>query len=112
MFTEIDHSISAGFSLMGNRWKRKNDNIGLAYVASGISKAHRDYLKAGGKGFMLGDGNLNYSWEHLTELYYSTALVENHIYLTGTYQFLVNPGYNADRQGPVNIFSVRLHARI
>jgi len=111
-FTEIDHSISAGLSLTGQRWKRENDNIGLAYVASGISNPHRDYLKAGGKGFMLGDGNLNYSIEHLTELYYSTELVKNHIYLTGAYQFLVNPGYNRDRQGPVNIFSVRLHARI
>ena len=111
-FTEIDHSISAGLSLTGQRWKRENDNIGLAYVASGISNPHRDYLKAGGKGFMLGDGNLNYSLEHLTELYYSAELVKNHIYLTGAYQFLVNPGYNRDRQGPVNIFSVRLHARI
>lgn len=111
-FTEIDHSISAGLSLTGKRWKRENDNIGIAYVASGISNSHRDYLKAGGKGFMLGDGNLNYSLEHLTELYYSAELVKNHIYLTGACQFLVNPGYNRDRQGPVNIFSVRLHARI
>lgn len=111
-FTEIDHSISAGLSLTGQRWNRENDNIGIAYVASGISKPHRDYLKAGGKGFILGDGNLNYSIEHLAELYYSTELVKNQIYLTGTYQFLVNPGYNLDRQGPVNIFSVRLHSRI
>ncbi|MDP3930528.1 MAG: carbohydrate porin [Bacteroidota bacterium] len=111
-FTEIDHSISAGLSLTGERWKRENDNVGIAYVSSGISKPHRDYLKAGGKGFMLGDGNLNYSLEHLTELYYSAELVKNQIYLTGAYQFLVNPGYNLDRQGPVNIFSVRLHARI
>jgi len=111
-FTEIDHSISAGLSLTGKRWKRENDNIGFAYVASGISNPHKDYLKAGGRGFMLGDGNLNYSIEHLTELYYSTELVKNHIYLTGAYQFLVNPGYNRDRQGPVNIFSFSLHARI
>ncbi len=111
-FTEVDHSISAGFSLTGERWERGNDNIGIAYVTSGISNPHKDYIKAGGKGFLLGDGNLNYSWEHLTELYYSTELVKNHIYLTGVYQFLVNPGYNVDRQGPVNIFSIRLHARI
>lgn len=111
-FTEIDHSISTGLSLTGQRWKRENDNIGLAYVASGISQPHRNYLKAGGKGFMLGDGNLNYSLEHLMELYYSSELVKNQIYLTGTYQFLVNPGYNRDRQGGVNIFSVRIHTRI
>ena len=111
-FTEIDHSISAGLSSNGKKWNREDDNLGLAYVTSGISNAHKDYLKAGGKGFMLGDGNLNYSWEHLTELYYSAAIVKHKIYLTGAYQWLLNPGYNKDRKGPVNIFSVRLHARI
>jgi high affinity Mn2+ porin len=112
VFTEIDHSISAGLSLTGTSWKRNNDNIGLAYVTSGISKAHREYLADGGYGFMLGDGKLNYGWEHLTELYYSAELVKNKMYLTGAYQFLLNPGYNLDRQGPVNIFSVRLHVKI
>ena len=111
-FTEIDHSISIGLSLTGASWKRESDNIGLAYVTSGISKAHREYLADGGYGFMLGDGKLNYGWEHLTELYYSAELVKNNIYLTGAYQFLLNPGYNRDRKGPVNIFSVRLHVRI
>jgi high affinity Mn2+ porin len=111
-FTEIDHSASAGLSLTGQRWKRNNDNIGWAYVVSGISAPHKDYLAAGGKGFILGDGHLNYALEHLTELYYSAELVKDHIFLTGTYQFLINPGYNMDRQGPVNVFSLRLHARI
>ncbi|WP_025883086.1 carbohydrate porin [Segatella paludivivens] len=108
-FTEIDHSVSGGFSLTGKKWKRENDNVGLAYVVSGLSKDHREYLKAGGTGFMLGDGNLNYTNEHLVELYYSAELRKN-LYLTGAYQFLVNPGYNKDRTGPVNILSVRLHA--
>ncbi|RXK86200.1 carbohydrate porin [Filimonas effusa] len=111
-FTEIDHSLSFGLSMAGERWKRAADNAGLAYVASGISKAHEDYLKAGGKGFMLGDGNLNYGWEHLTELFYAAELVPSQLYLTGAYQFLLNPGYNKDRHGPVHVFSVRLHARI
>jgi len=112
MFTEIDHSISFGFSISGQRWKRVMDNIGVAYVASGISNPHKNYLHAGGKGFMLGDGNLTYAWEHLAEVYYSADLYKGHIFLTGAYQFLVNPGYNKDRHGPVNVFSVRLHARI
>lgn len=111
-FTEIDHGLSGGFSITGRQWKRANDNIGLAYVMSGVSKPHEDYLKDGGKGFMLGDGNLNYSLEHLTELYYSANLYNGHIFLTGAYQLLINPGYNKDRKGPVNVFSVRLHARI
>lgn len=111
-FTEIDRSISAGLSLSGKRWKRNNDVLGLAYVLSGISEPHRDYLAAGGKGFMLGDGNLNYGLEQLTELYYSLELLKNKIYLTGAYQLLLNPGYNKDRSGPVNVFSARLHFEI
>lgn len=58
-FTEIDRSLSAGLSLTGDSWNRKNDHVGLAYVVSGISDAHQSYLKAGGNGFILGDGNLN-----------------------------------------------------
>lgn len=110
VFTEIDHTISGGLSLNGQGWSRAADNIGLATVASGISKAHQDYLKAGGKGFILGDGNLNYGIEHLTELYYSADLYEQRIFLTGAYQLIVNPGYNKDREGPVHVLSVRLHA--
>jgi high affinity Mn2+ porin len=111
-FTEIDRSVSAGIVWEGQRWKRPDDRIGLAYVTSGLSKPHRDYLKAGGKGFILGDGNLDYGWEHLTELYYSAALVKDHLFLSGTYQFLLNPGYNKDRKGPVHILSIRLHMAI
>ncbi len=112
VFTEIDNSLSAGISLNGRRWGRPNDQIGLAYVSSGISNPHRDYLAAGGKGFMLGDGTLNYAREQLVEAQYRAELVPNHLYLTGAYQFLLNPGYNADRNGPIHVFSVRVHARI
>jgi high affinity Mn2+ porin len=111
-FTEIDRSASLGFSLTGQKWKRENDNLGVAYVTSGLSNPHKDYLKAGGKGFMLGDGNLTYAWEQLTEVYYCAELVKKNIYITGAYQFLLNPGYNMDRKGPINIFSVRFHATI
>ena len=106
-FTEIDHSVSFGISSNGNHWNRQNDNIGLAYVVSGLSAPHRNYLQAGGYGFELGDGNLNYAWEHLIELYYSMELIK-HLYVSGTYQFICNPGYNRDR-GPVNVFSLRIH---
>jgi high affinity Mn2+ porin len=112
VFTEIDRTVSAGFSMTGKKWKRNNDNLGLAYVASGISKPHRDYLQAGGYGFIIGDGNLNYAWEHLAELYYSTELVKDHIYVSLAYQLVINPAYNEDRKGPVNILSVRFHAKI
>ncbi len=112
VFTEIDRSVSGGLVLKGTRWKRERDNLGLAFVASGISKPHRDYLAAGGQGFMLGDGGLNYGWEHLTEVYYRAALSPDRLFLSGAYQLITNPGYNRDRGGPVNVFSVRLHARI
>ena len=112
VFTEIDRTLSGGLSLTGQRWKRANDNVGLAYVISGLSKDHRDFLQAGGYGFELGDGTLNYAPEQLVELYYSAELKKDFLYLTGTYQFLVNPGYNKDRGGPVNIFSMRLHVRL
>jgi high affinity Mn2+ porin len=106
-YTEIDRTASFGISSNGNKWKRPNDNVGLAYVVSGLSTPHRNYLRAGGRGFELGDGNLNYSLEQLTELYYSMELIKN-LYLSGTYQFILNPGYNKDR-GPVNVFSIRVH---
>jgi high affinity Mn2+ porin len=109
-YTEMDHTISAGLVLRGDRWKRPTDNIGLAMVASGLSLPHRNYLKAGGNGFILGDGNLNYGWEKLMELYYST-LLEKHFHITGAYQLIMNPGYNKDR-GPVHVFSLRLHVEI
>ena len=91
IFTEIDRSLSFGLSLNGNRWNRKNDNIGLAYVVSGLSTPHQNYLKAGGMGFELGDGNLNYALEQLTELYYSMELTK-YLFFKGAYQFIINPG--------------------
>jgi len=110
VFTEMDRSASLGLTTDGNCWKRPKDNIGLAHVVSGLSTPHINYLKAGGNGFELGDGNLNYSLENLTEFYYSFRMSEN-ITLTGTYQHIINPGYNKDR-GPVDVFSVRVHLQI
>ncbi|HQQ94246.1 MAG TPA: carbohydrate porin [Bacteroidia bacterium] len=110
MFTEIDHTLSGGFSFHPK--KRKHDELGLAYVISGLSAPHRDYLNAGGYGFMLGDGTLRYTQEQLGELYYAFEMRAEQIFLSPAYQFLLNPGFNADRRGPVHVFSIRLHARI
>lgn len=106
-YTEMDKTVSFGISSNGSRWNRQNDNLGLGYVVSGLSVPHRNYLRAGGKGFELGDGNLNYSFEQLTELYYSFQMIKN-LYVSAAYQFILNPGYNKDR-GPVNVFSLRAH---
>lgn len=107
-FTEIDRCLSGGAVLNGAAWKRKNDESGIAFVLSGLSEEHKNYLNLGGKGFIIGDGNLNYAPEFASELYYGVSFFKNIVKLTGFYQLFVNPGYNADR-GPVSVFSLRLH---
>jgi len=107
-FTEIDRALSLGVQLNGNLWKRNNDKLGLAILANGLSNSHRDYLKAGGYGFIIGDGHLNYQPEMITELYYSLKVKNYPIWFSPDYQFIVNPGYNKDR-GPVHAFGVRTH---
>lgn len=107
-FTEIDRSLSFGGVLKGSSWSRSDDELGLAFVANGISNAHRDYLAAGGYGFIIGDGKLNYGTEFIAELDYKINAYQKKFWLTPGYQFLLNPAYNKDR-GPVNVFSLRAH---
>lgn len=109
-FVEIDRTASLGLSLKGSKWHRSNDTVGLAGVINGISKDHRGYLKAGGLGFMLGDGNLNYEGERCFETYYSLNILKG-TFLTFDYQLINNPGYNEDR-GPVSVFSMRIHFEV
>jgi high affinity Mn2+ porin len=107
-FTEIDHSLSLGAVLKGTSWKRKDDELGVAFVGNGISNDHKDYLAAGGYGFIIGDGKLNYSPELIAELYYKLNAYQHKLWLSPDYQFIANPAYNHDR-GPVNVFSLRAH---
>ncbi|MFD0765748.1 carbohydrate porin [Mucilaginibacter lutimaris] len=107
-FTEIDRSLSLGAVLKGNRWDRKDDELGLAFVGNGISKDHKDYLAAGGYGFIIGDGRLNYSPELIAEVYYKINAYQHKLWVSPDYQFIANPAYNHDR-GPVNVLSVRAH---
>lgn len=108
MFTEIDRTISTALMLDGSLWQRKGDNLGVALLLNGISQDHQDYLKAGGYGFIIGDGALNYAPEFITELFYTFSLPEFHVSLTPDYQFVLHPAYNADR-GPVHVFGMRAH---
>jgi high affinity Mn2+ porin len=107
-FTEIDRSISFGGVLKGTSWKRSDDELGLAFIGNGLSSPHKDYLAAGGYGFIIGDGRLNYSPEMIAELYYKIDAFQKKFWLTPDYQFILHPAYNADR-GPVNVFSMRVH---
>ncbi|MBN9583791.1 MAG: carbohydrate porin [Afipia sp.] len=106
-FTDIDRSLSGGVSVKGSHWGRPSDTFGLGGAINGLSGAHRDFLAAGGKGLLIGDGLLNYSNERILETYYALAL-DKAFTFTADYQLIVNPAYNADR-GPVSIFSGRLH---
>jgi high affinity Mn2+ porin len=107
-FADIDRTVSGGVSINGKSWGRPDDTIGIAGVVNGISNAHIAFLNAGGLGILIGDGQLtNYSTEKIFEAYYSIALNAS-TKLTFDYQFVANPGYNADR-GPVNAFAARAH---
>ncbi|MFL5340362.1 MAG: carbohydrate porin [Gemmataceae bacterium] len=106
-FTEIDQTISGGLLLKGVRWRRPKDETGIAMVFNGLSDAHRDYLAAGGLGFIVGDGRLNYGPEEILEWYYNCELREG-VNVTADLQGVKHPAYNRDR-GPVAIFALRVH---
>ena len=89
---------------------RPKDEAGLAFIVNALSGDHRDYLAAGGLGFMIGDGRLRYGLEKIAELYYK-ALLRKELWLTADYQFIENPAYNRDR-GPVHVFGLRLHVEL
>lgn len=107
-FTEVDGSLATGLALKGAAWGRADDTVGLAWMRNTISPARRDYLAKGGISFFIGDGALNYRPESIIETYYSWKLLSG-LWLSGDYQRLANPAYNADR-GPANVTSLRLHA--
>ncbi|MBS1523593.1 MAG: carbohydrate porin [Bacteroidetes bacterium] len=108
-FTEIDRSLTFGGVLKGTCWHRKDDELGIGFIANGLSPDHRAYLAAGGYGFIIGDGQLpHYSPEMIAELYYKINPFHQKFWLTPDYQFILHPAYNADR-GPVNVFGIRAH---
>jgi hypothetical protein len=106
-YTEVDRSGQFGGDIRGDRWRRKLDKVGAAYVINGISADHREYLQRGGLGFLLGDGALTYGRERIFEGYY-TAHVWRGVFAAVDLQHITNPGYNRDR-GPVLVPAVRLH---
>jgi high affinity Mn2+ porin len=106
-FTEIDRSLAVGAAQNGRPWRRPNDMVGVAVVASGLSPWHERYLAGGGYGFIIGDGALNYGLEIIGDLYYKLQVNEL-LSVSAIYQPIVNPGYNQDR-GPIQVFSARLH---
>lgn len=106
-YTECDAAVSAGLQLSGKRWRLAHDRLGVATSIDGLSAAHRQYLAAGGVGFILGDGALHYGQEQILEAYYAHQFAKG---LQGSVdvQVIRNPGYNQDR-GPASLLSFRLH---
>jgi high affinity Mn2+ porin len=93
--------------IKGPGWCRPADRLGLAVVANGLSNGHRDYLAAGGVGFIVGDGRLHYAPEEIAEVFDNLQLREGVTAGFG-FQGVNHPAYNQDR-GPVAIAAVRLH---
>jgi hypothetical protein len=106
-YTEVDQTVEAGGDYAGARWHRPADKIGLAVVSNAIKADHQNYLKLGGLGFLLGDGNLNYGRENIVESYYNWHAWRGLFYAVDL-QHIDNPGYNRDR-GPAWVGSVRAH---
>ncbi len=106
-YTEVNATVSFGGDYTGTRWGRKLDKVGAAFVTNGISKDHQEYLRLGGKGFLLGDGGLNYRREVIVESYY-TAHLWRGVFASPDLQYVRNPGYNRDR-GPVIVSGFRMH---
>ena len=103
VYTEANSSASLGADVhYGKRFR-----TGLAFATGGISADHQKYLAAGGLGFLLGDGKLNYGREQALETY-TTAAIGKGFSLAVDLQCIVNPGYNRDR-GPVWVPGLRLH---
>jgi hypothetical protein len=106
-YTEVDQTVELGADYAGDAWHRPVDKIGLVVVSNAIKRNHQDYLRLGGLGFLLGDGNLNYGRENIVESYYNWHVWRGLFYSLDV-QHIDNPGYNRDR-GPAWVGSVRAH---
>lgn len=106
-FTEANRSFSVGIALGGGRRARTRDTAGLSYMRNALSGIYRQYLAAGGLGYFIGDGRLNYADEQIMEVYYNIG-VSRDVTLAADYQYVRNPAYNSDR-GPLAIAGIRLH---
>jgi hypothetical protein len=106
-YTEVEQTIAVGSDYRGARWHRPADKAGLAIISNAIKRDHQDYLKHGGLGFLLGDGNLSYGRENIVEGYYNWHAWRG-LYYSIDLQHINNPGYNNAR-GPVWVGAVRGH---
>jgi high affinity Mn2+ porin len=109
-YTEVNQTVSLGAAAHGKLWRRNLDRAGFAFASNALSGDHRRYLELGGKGFILGDGRLNYGREKIFEMFYTVHLWRG-VFGSLDLQHINNPGYNRDR-GPVLVPGVRLHLEL
>lgn len=107
-YNPADRSVSIGAVAKGVGWHRPFDVAGIGFGMSWISDVHAEYLRLGGVDGFVGDGNLRQAPESIVEGFYSVNFAKA-VWLTGDYQFISNPGFNADR-GPVHVLGGRVHA--
>ena len=108
-FSEVEGHLSAGAQVAGVHWGRAADRLGIAGLRHTIGSAHRDYLAAGGLGFLLGDGTLTYGPETFVEGYYRLQ-AGRYLQISPDAQYVRNPGYNRDR-GPAWITTLRANLK-
>jgi high affinity Mn2+ porin len=105
-YTEVDQSVEVGAAWGAPPWRR-DDRLGVAVVSNGLAEDHRQYLALGGRGFLLGDGALDYGREQIVEAFYTWS-VGLGFSIAFDAQHVAHPGYNRAR-GPVNVFALRAH---
>ncbi|HZX36243.1 MAG TPA: carbohydrate porin [Thermodesulfobacteriota bacterium] len=77
----FDSSFSAGAQVLGNKWRRGNDMIGVAYGFSSVSGPYEDALPAADFA----------SGEHYIEAYYRYKANSN-LSISPDIQYVINPG--------------------
>jgi high affinity Mn2+ porin len=109
-FTDVDRSVEVGAALQGAAWRRSDDTFGVVLIDNGISAEREQYLNAGGRGILIGDGRLpRPGAEEILESYYRVAVISQ-LAVSLDYQYVEHPAYNRDR-GPVSVYAVRVHAQ-
>jgi hypothetical protein len=107
-FNPADRDLSFGAVAKGTWWRRPFDVTGVGLAFSWISEAHAKYLAMGGVDGFVGDGHLRQAAEGVLDVFYSVNLWKA-VWLAADYQLLWNPGFNADRAGPVHILGAKVH---
>jgi high affinity Mn2+ porin len=106
-YTSTDRSATFGLLAKGTKWSRPSDLAGVGLNLGWISSIHADYLRLGGIDGFIGDGSIRPAMERALDVFYSVNVAKS-LWLSGDYQHVTNPAFNADR-GPVNVFSARIH---